>query len=489
MKRAICLLLLMSMLAAAACGSEGTPEKTTSADNVTTTEKEEEKYLDGLNFDGRKITIFATDYENTKAFENMYVEESDGDVVNDAIFDKNNYVSELLNVELEFIEHDFEYPTRDGMYNAIRTSVMSDSSPYDITLTPTYFTSTLVAEGLLADLNALPHVDFSREWWSHGFIETATIAGKTYMAGGDGLLPFITGMFCMSFNKTLADEYSIGNIYDIVNIGEWTVDKLHELTTGVYHDINGDGTADKGDQYGLEVLNPNFILPFLTSCELEVFKKDGDNYTYNYGSERCVNAFDKIFALLHDKEATYLVTENPNGDIRTGSPFAEGSSLFTTINLVDMTYYRDCKFEYGVIPYPKLDAEQDKYKTMVSNGIINFSVPVTGSGDEAIGAVIEAMGYAGLKFTTPAYFETVLKIKYAQDNETSQMLDLIKNAEYTSLSTMFAAELSGPDDIWKMTLYSDSNEGMWASTAASKRDSYMTKLEDFIATVKDSADS
>ena len=126
---------------------------------------------------------------------------------------------------------------------------------------------------------------------------------------------------------------------------------------------------------------------------------------------------------------------------------------------------------------------------MVSNGIINFSVPVTGSGDEAIGAVIEAMGYAGLKFTTPAYFETVLKIKYAQDNETSQMLDLIKNAEYTSLSTMFAAELSGPDDIWKMTLYSDSNEGMWASTAASKRDSYMTKLEDFIATVKDSADS
>ena len=305
------------------------------------------------------------------------------------------------------------------------------------------------------------------------------------MAGGDGVLPFITGMFCMSFNKTLAEQYSLGNIYDIVKSGKWTVDKLHELTTGVYQDLNGDGTADKEDRYGLEVLNPNFILPFLTSCELEAFKKNGDKYSYNYGSERCVDAFNKIFALLHDEQATYMVTENPNGDIRTGSPYAEGRVLFTTINLVDMTYYRDAKFEYGVLPYPKFDETQENYGTMVSNGIINFSVPVTSAGDEAVGAVIEAMSYAGLKFTTPAYFETALKIKYAQDDETSQMLDLIKNSEYTSLSTMFAAELEGPDDIWKMTLYKETNEGMWASTAASKQDTYLTKLESFIETVKE----
>ena len=486
MKRTICLLILASLLLTASCGETSAGNVTTEAPENTTaaTEKEEEKYLDGLDFNNRKVTVFTTDYENTKAFENTYTAESTGEVVNDAIYDKNKYVEELLNVELEFIEHDFEYGSRDGMYNAIRTSVMSDSSPYDIVLTPTYFTSTLVAEGLLADLNLLVHLDFSREWWSQGFIETATIDGKTYMAGGDGLLPFITGMFCMSFNKTLAGEYSIGKVYDIVNSGEWTVDMLHELTTGIYKDLNGDGSADENDRYGLEVLNPNFLLPFLTSCELEAFKRDGDKYSYNYGSERCVDAFNRVFALLHDPEATYMITANPNGDIRTGSPFAEGRTLFTTINLVDLTYYRDSKFEYGVVPYPKFDEAQENYRTMVSNGIINFSVPVTNAGDEAIGAVIEAMGYAGLKFTTPAYFETALKIKYAHDDETSQMLDLIKNAEYTSLSMMFAAELSGPDDIWKTTLYKNANEGMWASTAESNRDTYMTKLENFIETVK-----
>ena len=487
MKRAICLLLLMSMLAATACGSEGTSETTTAADNVTTTEKEEGKYLDGLNFGGKKITIFCTDYGDTRAFTNMYVDMTDGDVVNDAIHTKNAYVSELLNVKLDFSEYDFDYDDRDAMYSTVRKSVMSDSEPYAITLIPTYFTSTLVSEGLLADLNTLPNVDFSREWWSEGFLDTANIGGKTYMAAGDGVLPFITGFFAMAVNKDLAAECGVGDVYKIVNDGDWTVEKLHKIAADVYRDLNGNGEIDKDDLYGLELLNPNYLLPFLTSCGISAFSKDQEKFVYSYGSERCVDAYDRVYSLVHDPEATFMTLTGDRSDERNSAPFMENRALFSLITLNNITCYRDSGFEYGVIPYPKFDETQENYYTMASNGVITFSVPVTSTGDEAVGAVIEAMGYAGSKFTTPAYFETALKIKYARDDETSQMLDLIKSSEYTSIATMFAAATGGPDDIWKNTIWFG-NDGVWASTAETNREAFMSKLDSFIKSVKDSAE-
>ncbi len=241
-KRTISVFLLAALLLSASCGSkpgEDTMDTTASGDSGdTTTAEPEEKYLDGLDFGGRKIKFFCTDYEGTSAYDNMYVEEADGDVVHDAIYNKNQYVNDLLNVDVEYIRHNFGYGNRDDMYNAVRTSVMSDETPYNILSIPTYFTSTLVAEGLLADLNTMPYLDMTREWWSQGFRENARIAGKTYMAAGDASLPFITGLFGIAFNKNLAEQNSVEDIYALVNDGKWTVDKMHDISKTIYRDLN-----------------------------------------------------------------------------------------------------------------------------------------------------------------------------------------------------------------------------------------------------------
>ncbi len=490
MKRTISVLLLAAVMMTVSCG--GTPadtkDTTTSGDNTNTSAPETEAYLSGLDFGGRKISLFCTDYEATGAFGNMYVESENGDIVNDSIYEKNKYVEELLNVDLDFIEHDFNYGDRDVMYNSVRTSVMSDSEPYNITLIPTYFTSTLIAEGLMADLNAMPNLDMSREWWSQGFRKNAEIAGKTYMAAGDGTLPFITGLLAVAVNKDLAEENGIGDIYSVVNDGKWTLDEMHRMATGLYRDLNGDGKYDEDDQFGLELLNGNFLVPFLLSCGNEVFTKNGDKYEYVYATERCIDTFSKLFDLINDKEATLKKSKDVSKDIRSDSPFVEGRALFALIYLDDTKYYRETSFDYGLIPYPKFDENQKEYRTMAGNGHVTFAVPVTSSGDEAVGAVLEAMGYAGNKFTTPAYFETALKVKYAHDDETVQMLDLIKETEYTDTSAMFAATLDGPQDLWKNTLWDAKKDGTWASAAEKKKDKIMTKLETFIEAVKNSAE-
>lgn len=487
MKRAICLLLSASIFTVVSCGAEGTSETTASADNVTTTEKEEEKYLDGLDFDGREITLFCTDYEATGAFANMCVETENGDIVNDSIYKKNEYVEELLNVDLNFIEYDFNYSDRNAMYNTVRTSIMSDAGSYNITLIPTYFTSTLIAEGIMGDLNTLPHLDLSKEWWSQGYRRNAEIDGKIYMAAGDGVLPFITGIFGIAFNKDLAVENELGDIYSVVDDGKWTIDSMYNMSKKVYRDLNGNGEHDKGDQYGVEALHGNFIILFLTAGEGEVLKRNGNGFDYTFGSERVIDIYSKVFTMLHDKESTLRTQKDVSADIRSDSAFVEGRVLFTLINLNDTIYFRDTPFNYGILPYPKYDEAQKSYHTMSSNGLVTFSVPVTSEGDEAVGAVLETMGYAGNKYTTPAYFETALKVKYAHDDETAKMLDLMKNSEYTSVAGMFAASIDQPENNWAFTLWDEKADGIWASVAEKNKDMIMTKLQSFIDTVKDSA--
>ena len=70
------------------------------------------------------------------------------------------------------------------------------------------------------------------------------------MAARDGILPYIGGIFCTLQNTTMAEKNDFENIYDIVNSGRWTADKMYDMTKGVYVDLNGNTEADKEDIYG-----------------------------------------------------------------------------------------------------------------------------------------------------------------------------------------------------------------------------------------------
>ena len=137
-----------------------------------------------------------------------------------------------------------------------------------------------------------------------------------------------------------------------------------------------------------------------------------------------------------------------------------------------------------MVPYPKYDEAQDGYPVKTSGGTSIFAAPITSSGSEKVGAVLEAMSYEGYKTVTPAYYEIALKIKYSSDDETSRMLDLIKDSANADIGEMFAAQIDAPGDKFKNTVGNPANSGKWASTVASFKDSMVAKLDAYIDTVK-----
>ena len=90
----------------AACGDSSSPSDTT-VENVTTTESEEtsneltDSVPTDLRYDGKTVTFYV---RNDLSFAEFNVEEATGDIIDDAVYNRNQTVSERLGVNFEFIE-------------------------------------------------------------------------------------------------------------------------------------------------------------------------------------------------------------------------------------------------------------------------------------------------------------------------------------------------------------------------------------------------
>jgi len=110
---------------------------------------------------------------------------------------------------------------------------------------------------------------------------------------------------------------------------------------------------------------------------------------------------------------------------------------------------RDMQADYGIIPYPKYDEAQDKYYSRIWDAMSLMCVPVNCEKTEAVGAFMEAMASESYRTVTPAYYEIALKGKYARDDVSSQMLDMVRDGAYLSFASIYNGSLGNPWDCMR----------------------------------------
>ena len=153
-----------------------------------------------------------------------------------------------------------------------------------------------------------------------------------------------------------------------------------------------------------------------------------------YNNARTVDIIEKLYKLCYETEGVCM--SRPTYETLSGSKhyiaalsFRDNLSALIPGTL-DMTvnYFRERKGEYGILPYPKLDEEQDDYKNIVDGYHAALAIPKTISDPEFVGIITEALNAESNKIVFPAYYEVALKVKYAHDDESVQMLDKIVNS-------------------------------------------------------------
>lgn len=448
--RALCILLLLSLVAVfAACGTEEEPPAGSSGATGNTSDTQSAPLFSNLpetTFDDADFVVLVNgdSFEQYASAEVLPQESSDSGL-QDAVKTRNDLIEERFGITLK----EFRTEAQTNMVSVIRTNAVAGVSEYDLVMPYMSDAATLAMEGLFFDLAKTEHIHLNESYYDQGAVSGLSVTGKNYFATGDLSLLSFACTHAMIFNKDMIRENGLENPYELVENGEWTIDKLQEMARKVTAESDGVSGWGYADTYGF-LVNGNFAgSMFIGAGHRFTSKNANDEPVISINDSGAVNAIEKISALINDKGATAQIVDG--SDFYT-SAVAAGKNVWTAANEVvanktvlfraialidvfDMGQY-DCNF--GVLPTPKLDTAQEQYYNRVSTLYAScVAIPINVK-DLTMSAVItDALMQASTDTIKKAYFDVIMKGRKIADLESEKMLDIIFDSRVYDLGSIY----------------------------------------------------
>jgi len=370
----------------------------------------------------------------------LAADEYTGEPINDAVYERNNYVGSRFDVKFREIDVGNFY-AQDAEVNI---SVQANTDDYDmVALMPERIISSFINKGYIIDLYTVPYMDLTQPWYDQNAIEQISIGHKLFCVTGAMLTmddDATTGVF---FNKNLAISNELPDLYELVKEGKWTIDKLIEFATVAANDTNGDGEMTAMEDTWGALSQQTMSLSLNSAIGKTLITKDeNDLPVVNIYDEEYIAMYEKVLSLQNNWDIT-LYAEAQQGFSEVfvecmDVTFSSGRGLFNICPINRFSLFRDMEDDYGIVPNPKFDENQEEYYSFVNLWCSNsIAIPKTASDLERTGIIIEALSAESLYGLTDAYYETTLKSKEARDSESGQMLDLIFSNRIYDLANMF----------------------------------------------------
>ncbi len=419
--RLIAVLLILASTALSCQSGTENPQTTTPPpqDSTSSPSDEPEILPPKANYEGMDFNILVS----SEVKKDFHAEEQTGEVINDAIYNSNLRIAEELGLNVSFIDRDGSYANRADFTGHIRSIVAGGGQDYDLIVGMTVVGVPMEMEGVFVNLLDLESLDFDNPWWLDNLRTDFTIADKLFHCVGDGSLSMYTHMNVMYFNRQLIEDYKMDDPYALVKSGDWTIDTLISQCKDMEQDLNSDGSYDINDFYGFTSIRVP-ARSFQTSLGLKIFGQDEDGLPTILGlTDKMVDAVGKMKAFFTESRSSlWEFLQEPDAL----KMFIGRQSVYMAGYLYNADSFRDMPDDYGIIPYPKYDENQDTYTTLIGTTTQQFFIPVTARDPEMTAVYLENINYDGYKNVIPAYYETTLKDKYSRDDTVQEMLDIIR---------------------------------------------------------------
>lgn len=423
-------------LTLAACGNAEGTEAVTSASPDTgsvtepTVTEDTRIYPDlpDADFEGYEFKVAHWLYEGweSRACKDIYAEAENGDTINDAVYERNLAVGDRYNFTVSLEEIDFNKIVTD-----VKNSVAAGDDLWDLAYLRLYEQKNLISGGYYVDFYSIPNIDLSKPWWDAGCTETLTVSGKLYLAASAINISDKNATASVLFNKQIAANHDVEDLYALVDSGKWTMDKMREIYTDVTTDLDGDGKMSDTDLWGF-LGGDDVSACFYIGGGGSFVARDENGVLYDsFGSEHNFAVVGKVQEIMSDTANFYnhhtgtqdvpITDDNEYRDL-----FAQGSGLFFWSRLDEVTTLRSMEADFGILPTPKYDESQEDYISFVSQHITALMcVPATASDLNRTGFILEALAAESYYTVLPAYYDVALKTKGSRDDESSAMLDII----------------------------------------------------------------
>ncbi len=370
----------------------------------------------------------------------LTAEEITGEPINDAVYNRNALVSERFDVNFK----EFVVANLSAQQSEVAMSCQAGTDEYDMAaFQPEGAVASLISNGYVMNLHDIPYMDLTRPWYDQSCIEQMSVGGRLYCVMGSMLTMDDDATGAIFFNKQLADMNGLPDLYEMVDNGTWTIDKLTEFADLAKRDANGDGEMTAMEDVWGTISEYVTTFALISGSGKTMITKDDADLPVNTSSDEAyVSMYEKVLKIQNNYDMT-MYAENQTGfaDVWADcidATFQSDRALFNICWLNRASLFREMETDFGIVPMPKANEEQTGYYSFVQLACANsIAVPTTGRDFERTGVILEALSAESMYGLTEAYYEKTLKSKGSRDEESAAMLDLIFASRVFDLGFMY----------------------------------------------------
>ena len=377
-------------------------------------------------------------------FTEFDVDSITGVEVDDAVFYRDENISERLGVVMEYTPQNGRHNTYSQYKAYVENSVNGGGDAYDLIACYVRSAAACASGGLLMELTTIEDswLDTEKAWWNKNLIKQVSVQDSLFYVTGDASTSFVQMIYCIYFNQEMMVDRGLTSPYDLVANNEWTLANMMALSEFFYEDLNDNKKVDLGDM--LPTAGQYFDWPaVLHGCGIGYVVKDADgNFVLNpelYG-EKGRGIMDDLRDWVDLEGALSL----PADQVPMINAFMEEQVMFLqTQSGCAARYFKDIEFEYACVPMPKYDSKQEEYISTVDQKMTMFCMPKNVPSDriEMATATLECWGYEGYVTTTPIIFDVVMSYQKSTSQNMTDMLILIRDTAWFDLARIHAPEV------------------------------------------------
>jgi len=468
--------LMLFSLSVVSCGNnsgntaEGTAADSAASETGEPTETDLKNTITKKDFGGAAYTILAA-VEQWKT--KVTAEAEIGEILNDALFMRNRSIEEDYGVNLKYEIVNGYFAGKEAVRTKLHGSVMAGDATYDLFTGSTAYLCERILDGLFMNQSELEPLDFEQPWYYNNVNKNIAVYGKLFVSAGGFNIANESESWCTIFNKEMLESLGLDSPYEKVYEGSWVFDELIRMGAAASSDIDGDGQFGKEDRFGVLMTQTEafYALPYGLGRLITVLDSDGIPRLTG-ADERNVGIFDKLGEFRNDKTMYYSCETDPKVELI--SKFSAGQGLFVLypLRIVEIPEMRE-SIDFGIIPLPKYDEQQDAYYTLCWANVA--AIPLVVEDTEKSAVVLEALNCYSYVDVLPQYTEIVLQRKLSRDNESAGTVKLLSEGISMDFGTLFNASLE-PTLVFAQELCTPGKYSTWWAGNESRIEANLEKL-------------
>lgn len=440
----LALVMVFSVLLLAACGKkedgkkgDDTKKETQGLDSdqqalldyMATYNPEEtaESYVDNdmtkYDFEGHEFTFL-----NSAAVYYMYIyldPDMTGDVLDDCCYERNLIAEATFNITISE-----ETQPYNDVASYAKTLILTGEDVYDAMYIPASALTPMISEELFYDLLQIEELHIDKIWWDQPLITRNTINDRLFYATSDLHLMAFEGVWAMYFNEDMMTQLGLDAPYQIALDGKWTYDVLKQYCQAAANengdssfkfDVNGNAT------YGLSNMSTPSYLAYGMGTEFCTRDDDGVYHFTADTDPKFTDTWEKLIDLFGpDNGLTLQATATDLDPDGYYGVFEANRSLFLHAELKGATMLREWEGNFGLLPQPKYDENQETYNSNVFSNCLSFCIPSTNRNLERTGVIVDYLTYMSYQKLLPRYYDIHVSLKALGKQESIDVLALIR---------------------------------------------------------------